>query len=475
MQRVTVRAPSGVRVMPSGRGGSVLEGGTAFVVHLGQAQPAEQRFGVVLETVAPGQNGAQARAMARWQSHGLAPRMEEVGSVFGVAGRSIDTRQFALVAENHADESSAWTRANELKERLGALGQLMPQVQTRAHGEVVVRSLEHDVALRLEGVAWFASQKGEPLELQWDDAPAKRYRGDAYVVIDRHGKLAVVNLVSEVDLLAGLVPAEMFPSAPQAALRAQAIAARGQLIGKIGSRHLDDPFLLCAHEHCQVYAGLEREHPAATRAVVDTQGRVAMRPTGGIVDTVYSANSGGFSENNDAVWPSLPDPQLRARPDPLLESRFASGINEGNIDAWLRHAHASYSRPQDGGASYRWTRVLTQDDMPADVVRSIGRVQAMEVLSRGASGRATALRLVGTHGEHDIVGELRMRRALGGLRSSLFVVSPQPGGHFLLHGGGYGHGVGMCQHGAIGMARAGHDTRNILAHYYQGAKVEKLW
>jgi len=277
------------------------------------------------------------------------------------------------------------------------------------------------------------------------------------------------------------VPAEIFASAPMAALEAQAVAARGQLVAKIGTRHLDDPFLLCAEQHCQVYAGRMREHERTTKAVRSTAGWVAMRPGATqLVDTVYSANSGGHSEDNDVVWPSEPDPQLRGRPDPLLDERFAGGIGPTNLEAFLRAAPKSHSRP-DATASreaYRWRVALDPDALAGNpgLSEDLGRVSAIEVLARGRSGRATRIRVVGRHGAVDVAGELRIRRALGGLKSSLFLVLPErDGGRIVLLGGGHGHGVGLCQHGAMGMARAGKSYKEILAHYYTGAKIVRLW
>jgi SpoIID/LytB domain protein len=99
------------------------------------------------------------------------------------------------------------------------------------------------------------------------------------------------------------------------------------------------------------------------------------------------------------------------------------------------------------------------------------------VLARGRSGRATRLRVTGERGAVDVAGELTIRRALGDLRSSAFLVEPERDRHgrFVLRGAGHGHGVGMCQHGAIGMANAGLSHERIVAHYYAGARPTKLW
>jgi stage II sporulation protein D len=307
----------------------------------------------------------------------------------------------------------------------------------------------------------------------------RKYGGSVYVAIDRHGKLAVANLISETDVLAGLVPAEIFASAPTAALEAQAVAARGQLVTKVGTRHLDDPFLLCSEQHCQVYAGKGHEHPRTTKAVVETTGVVAMRPgETQLVDTVYSANSGGHTEHNDHVWPGGADPQLRGRPDPLIGKPFTKGIDAKNIEAWLRESPKSYSLPPEeaGQEPYRWKVEIDPAELTGnrEIPEVIGKVQDIEVLKRGRSGRAIEMRVVGDKGAIEIHGELRIRKALGGLKSSMFVVERERG-RLQLRGGGHGHGVGMCQHGAMGMARDGKTYKEILSHYYAKARVVKLW
>jgi SpoIID/LytB domain protein len=266
------------------------------------------------------------------------------------------------------------------------------------------------------------------------------------------------------------------------ALKAQAIAARGQLVAKVGTRHLADPFLLCADQHCQVYAGQHREHPRTTSAVEQTAGKVALRAGGTqLVDTVYSANCGGHSEDNDAVWPSRPDPQLRARPDPLVGAEFRRGIDAENIEAWLTTAPRSFSRPPgpDERGVYRWEATVDPAVFAKDARfgARIGPLRHFEVLRRGRSGRALAVRAIGERGSVELEGELNIRRALGGLKSSMFVVATQRDryGRFVLRGGGHGHGVGLCQHGAMGMAKSGHLHEQILSHYYSGCELAKLW
>ncbi|MFV8752682.1 SpoIID/LytB domain-containing protein [Nannocystaceae bacterium ST9] len=484
-KEVALSAKGGLSALPSGDGGTAIAGGGHWRIRVADGQPAQQRFRLVLDALQAGELRRVASESERWRKRGFTIDEREVGSLFGVAGTVLDTRKILLTTGEFSSEREADEAARELADRWGILPRLHPEVDRRASGKLIAEDLETGIEIRAEGVLWFAPRSAATIgvhDVQTDAGLARRdYRGQIYVTIDRHGKLAVVNQVGESDVLAGLVPAEIYASAPMEALKAQAIAARGQLLAKIGSRHLDDPFLLCAHEHCQVYAGTSREHERTSAAVERTIGRVLMRPNETeLVDTVYSANCGGHSEDNEQVWPSPADPQLRGQADPKLGEKFAKGIDEHNIAAWLRDNPDSYSRPSGKlSTSYRWTTTVDPAGIAGNphVPDDLGKLVSIRIAARGRSGRATEVELLGADSSTTIHGELKIRQALGGLKSSAFLVDADRDerGHFVLRGAGHGHGVGLCQHGAIGMAEAGKTYGPILAHYYQGAKLVRLW
>ena len=490
-REVRLSAPDGLDILPSGDGGTRIEAGTSVTLRLTEGHAAKQRYTVVVQAVPGAAGRALDDASTRWKSRGIDLDEHELGTVFGVEGRVLDTRRVLLTSGKFDSEKVARQHAATLKSEHGALGKLHPLIGKRSHGRIMAEDADRGTRIHADGVLWLAPRGNGPITVHdvlsgttmgKGRRSDRQYWGTVYVAVDRHGKLAVVNLVSETEVLAGLVPAEIYASAPTHALRAQAVAARGQLVSKVGTRHLDDPFLLCAHQHCQVYAGKGKEHPRTTKAVRDTAGRVLMRPGGTqLVDTVYSANCGGHTEDNDVVWPSAPDPQLRGRPDPLLPKRFSGGIGDAQLEAWLSEPPRSYSRPDDdaGRTGYRWTATIDPGELSGrpGIPDDLGALASMEVLARGRSGRATHLRLEGKRGQCEIHGELRIRRALGNLKSSMFRVLPERDryGRFQLVGGGHGHGVGLCQHGAMGMAREGKDYEQILTHYYRDAELERLW
>jgi SpoIID/LytB domain protein len=496
-KKVLLTAAPGLDVLPSGEGGTAISGSSRWEIELLTGKPADQRFAITLASLPASDGRAVDQALKLWKSRGFVVDDVEIGGMFGVKGRVLDTRRVLVTTGSFESENTATAEAATLVDEVGALGRLHPTVRARATGKMRARDLDRDVTVTVEGVAWFVARGGGPITVHGVEhgstsGPRKvedrAYHGQIYVAIDRSGGLTVVNVASEVDVLSGLVPAEMYASAPRAALEAQAIAARGQLLGKIGTRHLDDPFLLCADEHCQVYAGTAKEDPRTTAAVRATKGRVLMRPDGStMVDTVYSANSGGHSEDNDLVWQSPVDPQLRGRPDPLVKGQYDGGIGDAELDAWLREPPKTYSRPKSDAmqGSYRWETTIDPAKLAEtlQLPKSFGTPRRVEVVSRGKSGRAMHLRAFGDgsnggkQAAHELRGELVIRRALGGLRSSMFTVEPELDrfGRFVLLGGGHGHGVGMCQHGAIGMAEAGKSHAHILGHYYASSSLVTLW
>ncbi len=483
---VALSGQGGLCALPSGESGTAIDGGGRWRIKVVDGKPAQQRFRLVLDAIAASELRRAEGESKRWSARGFEIDEHEIGSLFGVAGTVLDTRRILLTTGEFSSESEAERAARELAEQYGILPRLHPEIDRRASGRLVAEDLETGIEIRAEGVLWFAPRRGSTITVH-DVGSGKAledrsYRGQIYVAIDRNGKLAVVNMVGESDLLCGLVPAEIYASAPSEALKAQAIAARGQLLAKIGARHLDDPFLLCADEHCQVYAGTSREDERTNLAVERTIGRVLMRPNETqLVDTVYSANCGGHTEDNERVWPSPADPQLRGKADPKLPEPFRDGIDANNLAAFLAESHDSYSRPPEGklAGSYRWTTAIDPSAVAGNphVPADVGKLLKLEVKARGRSGRATEVELAFAKQSVTIHGELKIRQALGGLKSSMFVVEPKQDEHgrLVLRGGGHGHGVGLCQHGAIGMAAAGKSYGPILNHYYPGSKIVRLW
>lgn len=487
-KKVELKAKGGIVVRPDGTGGSAIEAetGDAWTVTVENPKPAQIAEWTIVETLGPDDEAGVNAAIARWKKHGFDPRSFEIGTVFGTGGEVIDTREVRIAIDPVAQGKGA-ARAADIAKRFGVKTSVHDELVRRPAGIVVARS--GSTTIKNPSVLWFAPKNkaetitvpgvptgtgGSQLETGTED---RRYWGSVYITLDHDGSLLAANAVSEDKLLAGLVPAEMYPDAPPAALEAQAIAARTELLQKIGRRNLTDPFLLCSTQQCQVYAGAGKEDPRTTKAVEKTRGIVLLRDGGGMVDIRYSATCGGHSENNDAIWGGEADPSLRGhRDDPKGN---ISRVTDGNLDAFLREDPKKFwcGRVDKAKMKVRWTEKISVDDLTVRLSThypEIGRVKNLVAKQRGVSGRIGVLTLVGDKSSVDVSGDLRIRRLLGGLKSTLFEVKRE-GNAFVFRGAGFGHGVGMCQLGAIGMAGSGKSYTHILGHYYRGTHPHKLY
>jgi len=327
---------------------------------------------------------------------------------------------------------------------------------------------------------WIESRDGRPITVTYENAAGKeqsaRYHNELYVIMHERG-LSVVSVLPTERLIEGVVPSELYRSAPMEALKAQAIAARGQVVVKLGARHLADPFMLCASTHCQAYKGVDQHHKRTSAAVRETRGEVAMTSEGQPLDSVYSSTCGGHTEAYHEVWGGAPKPNLLGVEDNALGSK--SPVSPSSLEAFIKAPTASFC--QEPKRTFRWSvrrsapelleRLVAEGHVQKD---DFGDLSSFEVLRRGVSGRAHAVTYRGTRGSVVVYGDYANRLILG-LKSGLWVSETLAEGRWRLSGGGFGHGVGMCQHGAMGMAKGGASAAQILSHYYGGAEVRTLW
>ncbi len=323
--------------------------------------------------------------------------------------------------------------------------------------------------IRLLGPALHAEGKSDRL-----------YRG-SLELIHFGGGLTVVNVVELEDYLLGVVPSEMCAWYPLDALKAQAIAARTYALKNIG-RFSAQGFDLTDTASSQVYSGYCSEDPRSTRAVVETTGMV-LTYNDDLIDAVYSSTCGGYTENASEAWGHAV-PYLRGIADfdqecnptlchPETEEAWADYFKTARPLHCLQPKYAHV-------ASFRWVKVLTrrelEDGLPAEL--RVGVVRRIVPLHRGYSGRITSLRLEGSTHSVLIEKELPICKAFGQLRSSAFSVETYRDDHgtpvvFVFWGAGWGHGLGMCQVGAVGLADEGWSYDRILSFYYNGIALER--
>lgn len=359
-----------------------------------------------------------------------------------------------------------------------------------------------------------SGQGKDGARFRWQD---RLYRGGLEVVRAASGEsLLIINVLGLEDYLLGVLPREMSDSWPQAALQAQAVAARTYALRNL-RRHSGEGFNLCAGTDCQVYGGASCETVNCSRAVQETRGQVLVDKEGGYVDCLYHSNSGGYLEDNKNVN-GRDIYYLRAKPDPYslgyglsdwtFKTVVAGKDDNGNAGLLERLRQEGLTIGRIVGidlqkfASGRVDQVVLTEDSGRKVnksggqlaslfnpgFRSVGKDQFMGRLfdiETDASysvqnGEGSIQRL------HGGIGQVKVQTAsgmaaiaeedaivavVGSLEQGSIARYPN---RLTVEGHGWGHGVGLSQWGAYGMAKQGYQGKEILAFYYPGTQLLDL-
>jgi SpoIID/LytB domain protein len=464
--------------------------GSAWTVRVTDGSPAELSVSIQLAELPIADKAGLAEAQAQWQARGVAVRVHVLGVLYGISGKVIDNRRYLLLLDEALSPKDAPARQAELLRLFGVRTTLFEEVRTPSHailevrddaGSVVGLAQDNVYAETLDASGFDVKQVEHDVGYDNHGFEDRSIRGTLQLAVDRFGTIAVVNVVRLEDLLKGLVPSEIYARAHPEALKAQAVTARGEVLAKVGIKHLADPFLLCSEQHCAVYKGRTGEAASTTAAVEATRGEGLFAADGRLVDSVYSAVCGGHTEDNDVVWGGPPNPSLRGKPDVLGPTEGLPGPD--SLAEYLRAELptacrlSSFAQP----SKYRWEKRFSVEQVNALTAHlGIGPVHALSLGERGVSGRARTLTLAGEKGVTQVRGELNIRRLFGMLNSAMALVEEERDAEGRLtgwrfRGGGWGHGVGMCQTGAIGRAEAGQRYGDILRFYFNGAEVAPIY
>lgn len=300
------------------------------------------------------------------------------------------------------------------------------------------------------------------------------YQGPFVLQANAYGGWSLIEQVPLERYLQGVLPHEIGAGAPAAALEAQAVLARTWAL-RNRHRFAVDGYHLCADTQCQVY-GDPRQAGAAVRAAIQATRSQVLGWQGQPIHAVYHATNGGVAAGFDEAWGGAPLPYLRAHPDgpAAFERSFALPLRPtSRLTQLLRQGGEAYGADHP---VFRWRRSLDRRQIGqalAALDPTLGEPQRLTVLERGPSGRVLALEVQGSGGRR-ILRFDAIRRTLRRLPSTLFLVTPDGPGVWRFEGGGFGHGAGLSQAGALDLARRGWPARRILAHYYPGTVLQPL-
>ncbi len=287
----------------------------------------------------------------------------------------------------------------------------------------------------------------------WLELEDATYRGKLRIELAGRGHLRVVNIVPIEDYVRGVVANEMY--ADGAACEVQAVISRtfAMYVRDLEGKHRSDGFDICTTGHCQVYGGVGSERPLADQAVDATRGEI-LTYRGRPIFSAYHANAGGITQPVDEAWPGS------------IRAKFP----------YLRSVESPYDATAGGMRGYDWCYHWRREMRPDEIAKrlrarrkDVGEVRDLVVRRTTSTGRVRELDVLGSRGRTRLGRPSEVRSALN-MPSARFEIR-KTGSVFEVTGWGRGHGVGLSQHGALGMSKAGYSYEQILGHFYRGVEL----
>jgi stage II sporulation protein D len=267
--------------------------------------------------------------------------------------------------------------------------------------------------------------------------------------------LKILNHIPPEDYLKSVVGSEagQWKEPEPEFLKAQAIIARTWAYHN-PERHRNDNYDFCDLTHCQVYGGINSETPSGNHAVRATSDQV-LTFNGKLLDAYYTSTCGGSTSSASEVWVD----KCEEYPEPVR-------CCGSNIFFCQKSPH------------FLWNTCLTGDQLGRAFFGPGAIVTALDIINRSSSGRVLRIRVCAGALKRDMSGEdfrIIAGRVLGWnkIKSASFSVT-EKGNLFYFSGAGLGHGVGMCQYGAMELARCSRHAEQILSFYYPGSQVKNV-
>jgi SpoIID/LytB domain protein len=360
------------------------------------------------------------------------------------------------------------------------------------------------------------------INFHWQRKQEQSFRGNLLLSANSSSSFDLINEIPLENYIESVISSEMSANAPLEFLKAQAIVARSWLVAMLERKQKSDSnsnfdklndaeiirwhdnndhryFDVCADDHCQRYQGITKiTSENVTNAIQATKGLFLVYADE-ICDARYHKACGGQTEIFSTAWEDKSIPYLQSTTDDFCDNH-TSIKSEKNAEDWFRNKAPAYCNTTDKQILsqilptfdqetldfYRWEVIYKRQDLEKTICKKsgidIGELQNIIPIKRGPSGRIWKLKIEGSKRNIVVGKELEIRRwfSESHLLSSAFVVSKEleKDGkvcRFILNGGGWGHGVGLCQIGAAVMASKGFKAPEILAHYFYGVKLQKLY
>ena len=361
----------------------------------------------------------------------------------------------------------------------------------------------------------------------WERQEMQTFQGQLLLEVEEE-KIVAINILPVEQYLTSVISSEMKATCSLEFLKASAVISRSWLLAQMQKRREGNSngffqfkktdtecirwhdqeehtiFDVCADDHCQRYQGITRiAAPQVAQAVAQTRGEI-LTADGRVCDARFAKCCGGVTNDYRSCWENIPHSYLQ----PVRDLPDTNGVRaaipdlstEEKAREWILSSPESSCNTADEAILntvlndydretknfYRWQVEYTQAELRALVEERLGMtfgdILALEPVERSISGHLVRLRIVSSERSFVIGKELEIRRALSSthLLSSAIVMDaldvregvPQ---RFVIHGAGWGHGVGMCQIGAAVMGAQGRPYTEILHHYYKDTEITSLY
>lgn len=282
--------------------------------------------------------------------------------------------------------------------------------------------------------------KGFRFKLFSPDRKARFY-SDNLVIDTEAGFLKCINSVELNNYIAGVVQAESGKRSHQEFYKVQAILARTFALSHI-QKHVAEGYSLCDHTHCQAYFGRTTELDIM-KAVFETNDKVVVDDNLNLIDAAFHSNSGGQTANSEDVWGSKLSYLRSVRDSFSNKMPNAKWERKMSKEDWLSYLKLKHNYPiQDSNA--RWLAITFKQENRKSFIEA-----------------------------NNIKVPLKNVRADLQLKSTFFTIIPH-GDSLIFKGRGFGHGVGMCQEGAMCMAKLGYKYVDVINFYYQNTQLIDL-
>ncbi|MCG6914271.1 SpoIID/LytB domain-containing protein [bacterium BMS3Abin03] len=364
------------------------------------------------------------------------------------------------------------------------------------------------------------------VDFHWQRKERQRFSHSLKLLRDGDN-IIIINILPLEDYLISVISSEMSAKGSIQSLKAQTVVARSWVLAQLekdrskknndqksANKISDDEIIrwygrekhkyfdVCADDHCQRFQGITKVTTRNAREAVEQTRGLVILSDNKICDARYSKSCGGRTENFENTWEPVKHSFLKSIIDyKYIPDNFDLDLAiEENARKWITGNPPAFCNTSDKTILsqilidydqetvdfFRWKVEYKQAELSSIIKEKsgidFGDILDLIPVERGASARLIRLKIVGSQKTLTIGKELEIRRVLSKshLYSSAFVVDKildkiEAPVKFIIHGAGWGHGVGLCQIGGAVMAAQGYQFDEILLHYFSGAKIKKIY